>query len=341
MQAPGPVVNTYDLLVVGAGIAGLSCAQRAAELGLRPLVLDKSRGVGGRCATRRVDGQPVDHGLPFLHGSDPAFLSALDGVDASPLPGWPERVRGRGTPCHPATQSPRDRKLAFADGVSAFPKHLAHGLEVRLQTRVERLEHGPALVLENGERLGAPLVAVTLPCEQSRTLLQSAGDGGPELAAISRLLDMMGTLPCCTVLAGYPLDVEAPAFDLWYPEDSTTIQVISHDSAKRPAPRFRVLVIQAHARWSRTHQDQPEESWAAELLEEAGRLAGDWARRPLWSQAHLWRYGRTESAGDLVGPVVLPGGLGLAGELFHVGGGAQAAYLSGRALAERLADGDR
>jgi len=331
----------HDLIVVGAGIAGLACAQRAAELGLRPLLLDKSRGLGGRCATRRVEGQPVDHGLPFLHGSDGGFLSALDAVPATQLAGWPERVRGRGTPCHPATQSPRDRKLAFAEGVSAFPKHLAGGLEVRTQAPVERLEHGPAVVLEGGDRLEAPLLALALPCEQARALLGTAGDGGPELAAISRLLDMMGTLPCCTVLAGYPLDVEEPAFDLWYPEDSTTIQVISHDSAKRAAPRFRVLVIQAHARWSRTRMDQRGERWAHELLDEAGRIAGDWVRRPLWSQAHLWRHGRTESAGDLVAPVLLPGGIGLAGELFHAGGGAQAAYLSGRALAERLADGGR
>jgi renalase len=331
----------HDLIVVGAGIAGLACAQRAAELGLAPLVLEKSRGVGGRCATRRVEGQPVDHGLPFLHGSDPIFLAALDAVEATPLPGWPERVRGRGTPCHPATQSPRDRRLAFGQGISAFPKRLARGLEVRLGSKVERLEAGQ-VVLEDGSRVAAPQIAVALPCEQARALLQGAGrDRGAELAAIARLLEMMGTLPCCTVLAGYPLDVEEPAFDIWYPEDSTTIQVLSHDSAKRATPRFRVLVMQAHARWSRTHREQPQEAWAAELLEEAARLAGDWVRRPLWSQAHLWRYGRTETAGDLVTPVVLPGGLGLAGELFHPGGGAQAAYLSGRALAERLAVGDR
>lgn len=331
---------THDLLVVGAGIAGLSCAQRAAELGLRPLVVERSRGVGGRCATRRVEGQSVDHGLTFLHGSDPTFLSALDGVDATSLAGWPERVRGRGTPCHPTTLSPRDRRLAYAEGISAFPKHLARGLEVRTGARVERLERG-SVVLEGGERLGAPLVAITLPCEEARSLLGTVGDDGAELAAILRLLDMMATLPCCTVLAGFSMDAEIPPFDLWYPDDSLTIQVISHDSTKRPAPRFRVLVIQAHARWSRAHLDQPEESWRAKLLEEAGRIAGDWARRPLWSQAHLWRHGRTESAGDLVAPVVLPGGLGLAGELFHVGGGAQAAYLSGRALAQRLADGER
>jgi len=340
---PATMSSSYDLLVVGAGIAGLSCAQRATELGLRPLVLERSRGLGGRCATRRVEGQPVDHGLTFLHGSDPAFLEALDAVEATPLPGWPERVRGRGTPCHPATQSPRDRKIAYAEGLSSFPKHLARGLAIDRETPVERLSAGneAAVVLESGKRVAAPLVALTLPCEQARALLHSAGAGSAELAAIARLLDMMGTLPCCTVLAGYPLDVEEPVFDLWYPEDSTTIQVISHDSAKRAAPRFRVLVIQAHARWSRQRLEHAAESWAGELLDEAARLVGAWAGRPAWSQAHLWRYGRTETAGDLVTPVVLPGGIGLAGELFHTGGGAQAAYLSGRTLAERLAVGDR
>jgi predicted NAD/FAD-dependent oxidoreductase len=339
---PATMSSSYDLLVVGAGIAGLSCAQRATELGLRPLVLERSRGLGGRCATRRVEGQPVDHGLTFLHGSDPAFLEALDAVEATPLPGWPERVRGRGTPCHPVTQSPRDRKIAYAEGLSAFPSTSRAGLRStrRRPWRGSPREGGGGRAREREARRRAarrphpPLRAGSCPAPHCRA-------GSAELAAIARLLDMMGTLPCCTVLAGYPLDGEEPVFDLWYPEDSTTIQVISHDSAKRAAPRFRVLVLQAHARWSRQRLEHAAESWAGELLDEAARVVGAWAGRPAWSQAHLWRYGRTENAGDLVAPVVLPGGIGLAGELFHTGGGAQAAYLSGRTLAERLAVGDR
>ena len=336
----------HDLLVVGAGIAGLACARRASELGLRPLVLDRARGVGGRCATRRVEDQPVDHGLTFLHGSDPDFQAALAEVDAKALPGWPERVRGRGTPCHPATLPPRDWKVAFAEGVSVFPKSLARGLDLRLGTRVEKLELSgprPGVYLAGGERVEAARVALTLAGDQAAALLQSGGDAGPEVAAIARLLHMIGTLPCCTVLAGYSLEVEAPAFDVWYPEGSTTLQVLAHDSAKRVAPRFRVLVLQAHARWSRENLHVAPEKWAAELLDEAGRLAGDWARRPLWSQPHLWRYARVERDGELAAPVAIPcgegGRVGLAGELFHAGGGAQAAYLSGRALAERLAAG--
>lgn len=328
--------------MVGAGIAGLACARRAAELGMRPLVIERSRGVGGRCATRRVEGQAVDHGLPFLHGSHPEFLRALDAVPATALHGWPERVRGRGTACHPAALSPRDLKRAFADGLTAFPKHLGRGLDVRLETRVEALDlrgERPVLRLSGGDRLTAERVVLALACEQAAALL--AGDAGAEVAAMARLLAMIGTVPCCTLLAGYPLEVEAPSWDVWYPEDSKIVQVLSHDSSKRAGPRFRVLVLQAHARWSRDRAEVPPASWAQELLAEAARLAGDWAGRPLWTQAHLWRHGRVDPDGELALPVSIPLGkgarLGLAGELFHPGGGAQAAYLSGRALADRLA----
>jgi phytoene dehydrogenase-like protein len=49
-------------VIVGAGIAGLACARELASCGREAVVLERSRGVGGRCATRRVNGQPVDHG---------------------------------------------------------------------------------------------------------------------------------------------------------------------------------------------------------------------------------------------------------------------------------------
>ncbi len=105
--------------MIGAGLAGLSCARALDESGLDVQLLEKSRGVGGRCATRRIDGQPVDHGLAFYHGDDPEFLAALDSVEAEPARHWPRKVVGEGTPCQPRAFRAEHRRIAYASGVVA------------------------------------------------------------------------------------------------------------------------------------------------------------------------------------------------------------------------------
>ncbi|MBI5711199.1 MAG: FAD-dependent oxidoreductase, partial [Candidatus Eisenbacteria bacterium] len=83
-----------QVLVVGAGVAGLACARELARRGVPAVVLERARGVGGRCATRRVNGQPVDFGLPFLPARSGEFAEALNELDAGgKIPGWPVRVR--------------------------------------------------------------------------------------------------------------------------------------------------------------------------------------------------------------------------------------------------------
>ena len=45
-----------DIAVIGAGMAGLVCAQQLSQAGYSVVVVEKSRGVGGRVATRRLQG---------------------------------------------------------------------------------------------------------------------------------------------------------------------------------------------------------------------------------------------------------------------------------------------
>jgi len=340
-------VEHVEVLIVGAGVAGLACARALADAGARPVVLERARGVGGRCATRRVDGLPVDHGLAFLHGGDPEFLAALDAVASPRCEGWPARVHGSGAPCQPAAFGWDQRRLAFEDGVSAFPKSLARALDVRLGQDVVAatvVDGAIRVTVGSGETLACRALVLALALEQARPLFAGLGDDGREVTALQRLLATLATVPCLTVLAGYPRRAGEPAWDMAYPEDSAVLQLLSHDSAKRSRPAQTALVLQARPAWSRRHVGGHPHAWAAEMLAEAGRLLGPWAAAPDWTQAHVWRHARLEPGNELAAPVLvrLAGGaaLGLAGELFHPGGGVQAAFASGRRLARRLtADG--
>lgn len=332
----------HDIVVIGAGVAGLQCGRELLAAGRSPLLLDRARGVGGRCATRRFEAQPVDFGPLFFHGHVPAFLAALDAVDAPPAVGWPQRVEGSGPPCQPDAFAAYEQRRAFADGLTVFPKQLARGLEVKLQTRIDRIAlaaDGFELIDGTGQRHRCRDLVLALALEQSVELLRQLPRSAETEGAL-QLLAMFTSLPSLTVIAGYPRDAPAPGWDICFPADSSCLQLLARDSGKRRDPRFTALVAQARPRWSRERLDQPAEQWSREIIDAAATVAGDWVRQPLWTHAHGWRHARVDRGNELQQPIVLrfAGGqrLGLAGDIFAAGGGVQAAWLSGQRLAQRL-----
>ena len=59
-----------DVIVIGAGAAGLAAADELSRKGARVLILEARDRIGGRCWTRRVPGLPipVELGAEFIHG---------------------------------------------------------------------------------------------------------------------------------------------------------------------------------------------------------------------------------------------------------------------------------
>ena len=69
-----PVAN---LAVVGAGIAGLACATRLQEAGLKVSLFEKSGGASGRMSTRRGNGWQCDHGAQYFTARHPDFRAEV------------------------------------------------------------------------------------------------------------------------------------------------------------------------------------------------------------------------------------------------------------------------
>ena len=99
------MTTTYDTIIVGGGLAGLTAATRLAQAGQRPLVLERNSELGGRARTDDLDGWLFNHGAHALYrnaighrtlqdlgveplGEDPPLAGAqlmIDGT-ATPLP---------------------------------------------------------------------------------------------------------------------------------------------------------------------------------------------------------------------------------------------------------------
>lgn len=74
-QQEAPVV------VVGAGLAGLACAQRLVAVGLEVVVLEAADAVGGRVRTDVIDGYRCDRGFQLLNPAYPVLRRVLDVAD--------------------------------------------------------------------------------------------------------------------------------------------------------------------------------------------------------------------------------------------------------------------
>jgi len=72
-------VEACDVIVVGAGIAGLGAARKLAARGRRVLILEARDRLGGRIHTERLPGwpAPIELGAEFIHGGNAALSAAL------------------------------------------------------------------------------------------------------------------------------------------------------------------------------------------------------------------------------------------------------------------------
>lgn len=73
-----PHGDSADVVVVGAGLAGLACARALTSRGLDVRVLEAGDAVGGRVRTDRVDGYTLDRGFQVLNTAYPALLDLVD-----------------------------------------------------------------------------------------------------------------------------------------------------------------------------------------------------------------------------------------------------------------------
>lgn len=87
-------VEAHDVIVIGAGLAGLQCAARVAAAGREVVVLEAGDRVGGRQRTDEVDGFLLDRGFQVLNPAYPAIRRWVD-VDALGMRPFPVGVRVR------------------------------------------------------------------------------------------------------------------------------------------------------------------------------------------------------------------------------------------------------
>jgi predicted NAD/FAD-dependent oxidoreductase len=318
------------ILIVGAGLSGLTAARALRRLGYKVIVFEESSVVGGRMATRTVNNGRFDSGAQFFTVREPRFAQLVDewlaaGVAAMWSKGF-SGMSGR----TPLDGHPRFRGMR---GMDSIPRYLAAGLDLRLNQRVESAAVDGAhwqLVLADGARVTGGALILTPPLPLSLRLLAAGGTNLPK--TVQNRLASVKFAPCLALLAALeaPSKVPPPGGLQLHGEP---IAFIGDNTQKGVSPEAFALTIHAGPLFSEEFWNSADEEVATLLLEAASYWIDAPVKRWLLER---WRYSVPK---EIIEERVLhlpgPPDLLFAGDAFG-GPRIEGAALSGLAAVEAL-----
>ena len=305
---------TKRVAIIGAGMAGLAAARLLREAGASCTVFDKSRGLGGRMATRRTGDFSFDHGAQYFTARGPRFRALVNAWSAAG---------------HAAAWY--DEAIVGAPGMTAPARAMAAGLETVMGFEVKSLSRDTrdwSVHAGNETYEGFAAVIVATPAPQTAPLLESGGVSFPELASARYA-------PCLALMLAFegPCALQGESLR----REDGPIAWIARNSSKpgRPAGQ-ETFVVHASPEWSRTHLDETPEAILEKLAPFALEIIGA-PSAPIFATAHRWRFALVEQALGVPCLWDAEAGVGACGD-YCLGPRVEAAFDSGEAMARAVLD---
>lgn len=319
-----------SLAIIGAGIAGITLARRlhgCAEVS----VFEKSRGFGGRMATRRADSYQFDHGAQFFTARSKQFQNLIsDCVADNQIQAWLPRVLTLDLEKKPFKREWFEPHYVATPDMTNLCKTLALGLNVIMNTQVagiDAIEQGWLLKDTAGELLGQfDWVISTSPAPQANELL-------PDCFAYKSQLSTVDFAPCFSLMLGFESNHKLN-FDAAVVRNSPLSWIASNSSKPGRSPSFS-LVVHSDNAWARTQLESNIDDVRHKMLEALNKLMGDSLPSPDHTAIHRWKYAKADTSCEESYLLDESNQLAACGD-WCGGNRVEDAYLSGLKLGEQL-----
>jgi renalase len=330
----------FEIAVVGAGVAGLTCARKLQKAGRQVVVFDKSRGLGGRLATRRLSDTHADHGVCYLQPKGIAFSQLIDElVNEQILRVWTQgihRLSADGVLQPPMKFAPY---YAAPSGATAIARYLGQNLEIinsQAITAISPIGNGWQLNSADGQ-WNAEQVVVAVPPAQALAIADMMID-----TCCSDQMSLVNFTTSITAIAVFPKNQQAAAAQLPWQGiqgiDHPVLGWIGLDSSKQLEPLQPVLVVQSSAALAAEYFETPDLQVIGKILLDAAAPFAIGLDSPEILQVHRWGYAFAQNPlPDLFLTAVTQAPLYFCGD-WCGGNRVESAFLSGSAVAEKILD---
>jgi len=317
------------IAIIGAGLCGLRVAQRlntCAEV----TVFEKSRGLGGRMATRRADAFQFDHGAQYFTVRDPGFQDFLAAFERSgTVARWQPRLATFGDGAECRWTAPR---YVAVPAMNSLCKQMEQTLQIYCKVRIGALTETPEMTWslqdEEGQSWGPfDWVVSTAPAVQTAELLPTQFAGYSAIRATK-------TAACYSLMLG-GLSLDALDWDAAVVAEGPLAWIaVNHTKPGRAATSS--VLCHSQNTWADAHIDDDPVHVQAAMTDALADLTGLRPEAASHTSLHKWRFAKTEDGGAGAPCFVdTSRRLAAAGDWCH-GASVEAAFLSAESVSEKI-----
>ena len=320
------------IAIIGSGISALTAASNLTTAG-EVTIFDKSRGVGGRIATRRANRFVFDHGAQYFLIKNKDFESFVSPyIERGVVKRWDayfKEFEGNKV----ISERQWDANFAHyvgAPNMNAFCKSLTKNFNIIKNTRIHKViksTSGLKLIDEEERELGIfDWVISTVPSKQAIDILPKNLNFIEEISSIKMS-------PCFTLMLGFE-----KSLNLGFDAAMIHNELISWMSVNSSKPDRRKndfsLVIQSTNRWAEKNLSLNKDFVINKMISEASNIINRDLNEAVHKEVHGWHFANAPKR-DLGVFVDYKMNIAACGD-WCMHGRVESAYLSGKETAIKV-----
>lgn len=315
--------------IIGAGIAGLSCARELQSHGLSADVYEKSRGPSGRMSTRRTPDWSADHGAQYFTARDPRFIQEVENwIKTGSAAIWKPKLKVYEAGVWRDSNSEEIRYVGTPN-MNSPGKHLAEELSIQYEATISQMQRRSGKWHLQCNEIGDiptlyDVVVLAIPAPQSSVLIKDLDDRASRISATGQMK------ACWTMMAHLPHQLTTD-FDAAFINQEIISWICQNRS--KPMRQSNLWTIHGNPSWSQENVEISKEDAQDQMLKCLTSLGFNCEDAEI--SMHRWRY----ASGGLQNPMnfllLSDIGLGLCGDWLN-GGRVEGAWLSGLELSMAL-----
>lgn len=280
------IQNMIKIAIIGAGLTSLTIANQLKDFA-NITIFEKSRGVGGRIATRYAEKFEFDHGIPFFEGQDSESIKLLENLKINNvIQEWQIRYASSNINNKICNVNDNSKCYVGIPKMNSIGKYLLKNINILTETKITKISNSSVLDEQGNEYKGFDFIITATPPAQAVQIL-------PEYCSYLQQIQKFEMFATFSVMIGFENNVmQSQNWDVAYFQNSLLKMLVANHNKplRNTKPSFIALT---NYEWTENNLEADKSKIGNIVTSELEDIFIQ-KLNPQFLQVHRWLYSQSK-----------------------------------------------